>query len=120
MESREILVREGLLEGGRPCKTLVLRRPVLGFDAGDLLLVVPGAEAEGGELVVDSSGRVGRHGGGPIWGVIVGAVRRRVLGRGQTQGQRRPAPPRPLSVLRLDPRGSVRGWGAFRGCGEFP
>jgi hypothetical protein len=52
-----------------------LSRAGAGLAAGDLLLVRPGAVPEGGEIVIDLHGRVGRHGGGPVWGVVVGAIR---------------------------------------------
>ena len=49
------------------------------FQRGDVLVVMPGARPEGGEIVIDMDGRVGRHGGGPVWGIVVGAVRQRAL-----------------------------------------
>ena len=64
-----------LLEGSG-CRMFRLTRRAAGFEIGDLLLVAPGTEPEGGELVIDLRGRVGRHGGGPVLGVVVGAVRR--------------------------------------------
>lgn len=64
------------LLAGSGCRMVRLRRAAAGFHRGDLLLVVPGAEPEGGEFVIELDGRVGRHGGGPVWGVIVGVVRR--------------------------------------------
>ena len=64
-----------LIEGSG-CRMLRLRRRTAGFAPGDLLLVVPGAEPEGGEWVIDMKGRLGRHGGGPVWGIVVGVVRR--------------------------------------------
>lgn len=66
---------------GSGCRMLRLKRAVAGLAPGDLLLVAPGVEPEGGELVVDGRGRVGRHGGGPVLGVIVGIVRRGVRAR---------------------------------------
>jgi hypothetical protein len=53
-----------------------LRRNAAGLDRGDLLYVVPGAVPEGGEFVIDPEFRLGRHGGGPVWGVVVGMVRK--------------------------------------------
>ncbi|MFQ5845139.1 MAG: hypothetical protein ACE5JG_09155 [Planctomycetota bacterium] len=64
-------------EGG--CRAFRLDRAAAGFRRGDVLLVAPGVEPEGGELVVDLEGKLGRHGGGPVLGVVVGVVRR---GRG--------------------------------------
>jgi len=61
---------------GSGCRVFRLARAAGGFSAGDLLLVAPGEEPEGGEWVVDLSGRVVRHGGGPVLGVVVGVVRR--------------------------------------------
>jgi hypothetical protein len=61
------------------CRAFRLERAMAGFRRGDVLLVAPGVEPEGGELVVDLEGRLGRHGGGPVLGVVVGVVRR---GRG--------------------------------------
>jgi len=52
-----------------------VRRPVAGFRPGDLLYVVDDVEPEGGELVIDRHGRVGRHGGGPVLGIVVAALR---------------------------------------------
>lgn len=57
------------------CRAFRVRRAVAGFAEGDLLLVVPGAEPEGGEWVVDLQGRLARHGGGPVYGIVVGVVR---------------------------------------------
>jgi hypothetical protein len=56
-------------------RTFRVERPTAGFRTGDLLFVVPGMTPEGGEFVIDLHGRLGRHGGGPVWGVVVGAVR---------------------------------------------
>lgn len=61
---------------GNGCRVFRVRRAAAGFSPGDLLLVAPDAEPEGGELVVFLDGRVGRHGGGPVRGVVVGAIRR--------------------------------------------
>ncbi len=66
---------------GSGCRMVRLRRAAAGFARGDLLLVVPGIDPEGGEFVIDMLGRLGRHGGGPVWGVVVGAVRRGTGGR---------------------------------------
>ena len=99
--------REGREAG---CMMLALRRSVLGFAPGDLLLVVPEATAEGGELVVDLHGRVGRHGGGPILGVIVGAVRQRVLpGCKQVPRATAATTGAPKDPRRIDPRTLPRG-----------
>jgi len=62
---------------GSGCRMVRLRKKTAGFLPGDLLMVAPGAEPEGGEWVIDLNGRLGRHGGGPVWGVVVGVVRRR-------------------------------------------
>jgi len=59
------------------CRTFRLRRDAAGLRRGDLVFVVPGARPEGGEFVIDHQFRLGRHGGGPVWGVVVGMVRRR-------------------------------------------
>ena len=77
----------GVVEGGG-FRVVCLKRAALGFEPRDLLLVDPAIEPEGGELVIDSRGRVARHGGGPVRGVIVGAIRRRVL----RVANRQPAP----------------------------
>ena len=73
----EMRVSEGVParvpEGG--CRTFRLRRDAAGLSRGDLLLVIPGARPEGGEFVIDHHFRLGRHGGGPVWGVVVGMVR---------------------------------------------
>lgn len=63
--------------GARPstCRMFRLRRDAAGFSAGDLLLVTTDAVPEGGEFVIDWHGRLCRHGGGPVRGVIVGVVR---------------------------------------------
>jgi len=74
----EAVQEEPAVLRGSGCRMVRLRQPAAGFAAGDLLLVAPDAEAQGGELVVDLQGRVCRHGGGAVWGVIVGAVRRAV------------------------------------------
>ena len=74
----EAVQEEPAVLAGSGCRMVRLRQSVAGFAAGDLLLVAPDAEAQGGELVVDLQGRVGRYGGGAVWGVIVGAVRRAV------------------------------------------
>ena len=58
------------------CRVYRLKRTAAGFREGDILLVLPGAEPEGGEIIIDLEGRLGRHGGGPVAGVVVGAVRR--------------------------------------------
>ena len=58
-----------------PCRMFRMRRPAAGLERDDLLIVATGVIPEGGELVVDLEGRVGRHGGGPVWGVIVGVVK---------------------------------------------
>ena len=70
----------GVVEGGG-FRVVRLKRAVLGFEPSDLLLVDPDLTPEGGELVIDLRGRIGRHGGGPVRGVIVGAVRKRSLTR---------------------------------------
>ena len=67
--------------GGAGLRFLRLHRPGAGFAPGDLVLVRRGAIPEGGEIVIDLHGRVGRHGGGPVWGVVVGAIRNRSPGR---------------------------------------
>jgi hypothetical protein len=61
----------------RRCRTFRLRRDAAGLERGDLVIVIPGARPEGGEFVIDHHFRLGRHGGGPVWGVVVGMVRRR-------------------------------------------
>ena len=60
---------------GSALRTFRLRRDAAGLSRGDLLYVVPGAVPEGGEFVIDLQFRVGRHGGGPVFGVIVGVLR---------------------------------------------
>ena len=70
------VMRDGVLRGSG-CRIFRLRRDKAGLAKGDLLMVVPGAIPEGGEFVVDLKGRVGRHGGGPVMGVIVGVVKER-------------------------------------------
>ena len=62
-------------DGWGECCMFRLRRAAAGFAKGDCLCVVRGQQPEGGELVVDLEGRVGRHGGGPVYGIVVGAVR---------------------------------------------
>ena len=81
---------------GNGCRVFRLRRDKAGLAKGDLIMVVPvtgrrgagpeGAEPEGGEIVVDLQGRVGRHAGGrnadgrsggPVWGVVVGVIHER-------------------------------------------
>ncbi|MHC4847223.1 MAG: hypothetical protein ACYTEG_02080 [Planctomycetota bacterium] len=57
------------------CRTFRLRRNAAGLARGDLLFVIPGAQPEGGEFVIDHHFRLGRHGGGPVFGVVVGMVR---------------------------------------------
>jgi hypothetical protein len=69
-----------------------VERPTAGFRAGDLLFVVPGMTPEGGEYVIDLYGRLGRHGGGPVTGVVVGAVRSPVSASGSSP-RSRAAPP---------------------------
>ena len=59
------------------CRTFRLRRDAAGLERGDVVIVIPGARPEGGEFVIDHHFRLGRHGGGPVWGVVVGMVRRR-------------------------------------------
>jgi hypothetical protein len=59
------------------CRTFRLRRDAAGLERGDLVIVIPGARPEGGEFIIDHHFRLGRHGGGPVWGVVVGMVRRR-------------------------------------------
>ena len=73
----ELRVSEGVPEGVPEgcCRTFRLRRDAAGLSRGDLLLVIPGAQPEGGEFVIDHHFRLGRHGGGPVWGVVVGMVR---------------------------------------------
>jgi hypothetical protein len=73
--SVELVEEAPALLAGSGCRMLRLRRGAAGFRPGDLLLVVPGAEPEGGEWVIDLKGRLGRHGGGPVWGIVVGVVR---------------------------------------------
>ncbi|MGQ0613943.1 MAG: hypothetical protein ACT4PV_09430 [Planctomycetaceae bacterium] len=63
-----------LLRSG--CRIFRMRTKGAGFHAGDLLLVLPDLQPEGGELVIDALGRVGRYGGGAVQGVVVGVVRR--------------------------------------------
>lgn len=63
------------LIAGDGCRVYRLRRAAAGFASGDLLFVVPGLTPEGGEFVIDVEGRFGRHGGGPVFGVVVGVVR---------------------------------------------
>ena len=71
----------GVLRGGG-CRVFRLQRDKAGLSKGDLLMVAPDAIPEGGEYVIDLEGRVCRHGGGPVLGVIVGVVRhRRSTGR---------------------------------------
>ena len=41
---------------------------------GDLLMVATDAVPEGGEYVIDLQGRVCKHGGGPVMGVVVGLL----------------------------------------------
>ncbi|MHC4937758.1 MAG: hypothetical protein ACYTHK_02160 [Planctomycetota bacterium] len=65
------------------CRTFRLRRNAAGLRRGDLLFVIPGARPEGGEFVIDPHFRLGRHGGGPVWGVVVGMVRTPLSGRRQ-------------------------------------
>jgi len=60
---------------GEGCRVFRLQRNKAGLSKGDLLMVVPDAIPEGGEYVIDLEGRVCRHGGGPVLGVIVGVVR---------------------------------------------
>jgi len=67
----------GAADDGGACRTFRLRRDAAGLARGDLLFVIPGAVPEGGEFVIDHQFRLGRHGGGPVWGVVVGMVRRR-------------------------------------------
>lgn len=81
---------------GNGCRVFRLRRDKAGLAKGDLIMVVPVAaaegggqecaEPEGGEIVVDLQGRVGRHAGGrnadgrsggPVWGVVVGVIHER-------------------------------------------
>jgi len=69
-----------LLEGSG-CRMFRLRRALAGFLPGDLLIVAPGVEPEGGEFVIDLEGRFGRHGGGPVQGVVVGVVRKGAAAR---------------------------------------
>ena len=64
----------GVLRGGG-CRVFRLQRDKAGLSKGDLLMVVPDAIPEGGEYVIDLQGRVCRHGGGPVMGVIVGIVK---------------------------------------------
>ncbi len=82
---------DGVLRGNG-CRVFRLRRNKAGLAKGDLIMVVPvsgpegagseGAGPEGGEFVVDLQGRVcrhagGRHGGSPVWGVVVGVIHER-------------------------------------------
>jgi hypothetical protein len=60
---------------GNGCRVFRLQRDKVGLSKGDLLMVVADAIPEGGEFVIDLEGRVCRHGGGPVMGVIVGVVR---------------------------------------------
>jgi len=69
-----------LLEGSG-CRMVRLRRAMAGFLPGDLLIVAPGVEPEGGEFVIDLEGRFGRHGGGLVQGVVVGVVRKGAAAR---------------------------------------
>jgi hypothetical protein len=62
---------------GNGCRMFRMQRDKGQFSRGDLLMVVPDAVPEGGEYVIDLEGRVGRHGGGPVLGVVVGIVRNR-------------------------------------------
>jgi len=66
----------GVLRGDG-CRVFRMQRDKGTFSRGDLLMVVPDAVPEGGEYVIDLEGRVGRHGGGPVLGVVVGVVRKR-------------------------------------------
>jgi len=63
------------------CRVVRVRRSAAGFACGDLLFVALDEPPEGGEVVIDLQGRLGRHGGGPVWGVVVGAVRKEVADR---------------------------------------
>ena len=72
----------GVLRGDG-CRVFRMQRDKGSFSRGDLLMVVPDAVPEGGEYVIDLEGRVGRHGGGPVLGVVVGIVRS-ARGRGET------------------------------------
>jgi len=67
---------------GEGCRVFRMQRDKVGLSKGDLLMVVPDAIPEGGEYVIDLNGRVCRHGGGPVLGVIVGVVRKRRGGSG--------------------------------------
>ncbi len=65
----------------RSVRMFRLRRNAAGLARGDVLYVVPGAKPEGGEFVIDSEFRLGRsvtggECGGPVWGVVVGMIRR--------------------------------------------
>ena len=60
---------------GEGCRVFRMQRDKGSFSRGDLLMVAPDTVPEGGEYVIDLEGRVGRHGGGPVIGVVVGIVR---------------------------------------------
>ena len=88
----------------RSVRMFRLRRNAAGLVRGDLLYVVPGAVPEGGEFVIDPEFRLGRHGGGPVWGVVVGMVRKQSNPAqvNSAQVKRRPRPsgaPAPRSPL---------------------
>ena len=67
---------QGVLRGDG-CRVFRMQRDKGSFSRGDLLMVAPDAVPEGGEFVIDLEGRVARHGGGPVLGVVVGVVRKR-------------------------------------------
>jgi hypothetical protein len=70
-------------DGAHGFRVFQVSRTVAGFGRGDLLFVVPRSEPEGGELVVDLEGRLCRHGGGRVLGVVVGALRSPALALGE-------------------------------------
>ena len=71
---------------------------------GDLLLVVTDAVPEGGEFVIDWHGRLGRHGGGPVRGVVVGVVR----GGAAARAAAKRVVPRPVRRARRPARADPR------------
>jgi hypothetical protein len=94
-------VREKPERSERSVRMFRLRRNAAGLSRGDLLYVVPGAIPEGGEFVIDDEFRLGRHGGGPVWGVVVGMVRTKAP-IAPVRTRRRPQPsgaPTPRSPL---------------------